>query len=282
MAYLRKKRDYYYLVQGIRDPETKKVKQVTLKYYGHNKPTEEQLQEDIAELGTTRTETKGACAPDNEKVGTTEPEALVDRGHNKSPAPGVVEETPTEIGLEKQPLEKVVVPTNGFDVNARITKDNINSIIGTIWRNRYTHSLAIIEKINKTPSGSFELYSRMEKSDKMGDIVTWLTYRELWKNAMNHWYRIDDIGPADQLEGFRKRVGYCKDELNRARKALHKLETVPKDERHSPHSTNLGIRKQQLEWTQRDYDAAQKDLEAFLKDYGPQLPETPTEPQISS
>lgn len=47
MPYLRKKGKYFLLVEGVRDPESKKVKQKVLKYYGLGKPDQPTIDLDI-------------------------------------------------------------------------------------------------------------------------------------------------------------------------------------------------------------------------------------------
>jgi len=237
MAFLRKKGKYYQLVHGVRDPDTKKVKQKVVKHYGKDKPSEEQVNMDkenlkdlIQQLGVEgKTNLKKMDDKDKEQLGTT------------------------------------------FDINSKITKATINSIIGTVWRNKFTHKIVCITSWELMESGQYVLFNSLDKDDPE---VTWVSSRHTWKDQMDKWYRIDNIPENEQLEGFRKRIGYCHEELNIKRKSYNYYLTLPKEQRTDRYTSNLGLRKMALDWAEKDYNDAVSDCNDFKKDFIKEKPET--------
>lgn len=154
-----------------------------------------------------------------------------------------------------------------FDINARITKKNLESVIGTVWRNRHTYHLAEIIRIEPTPSGEFELIY-------FGEIYSWempmtrVSSGGKWKTTIGeHWYRVDDLLLEEQLEGYRKRMGYCNEQVRETRKEYNEKKREPEG-MDGCYAANLQMRKHSWEWDTRDRDQAKKDLEEFLAGMG--------------
>ena len=233
MAFLRTKSrgdyKYYYLVQGIRDPETGKVKQKNLKYYGVEKPSDEQLEKD-------------KLAYEKKEIDTKKDNSI-------------------------QSKNKV------FDINARITRGNLNSIIGTSWRNKHTHDLAKVTQVIPTVcQGKFELIDGLDLlydgEDDLGMVR--ISVRTKWVNAMEHWYRVDHLSQDEQLEGFRRRIGYCKEEIATKRKQYNEYKTMPKERRDSCYTSNLRLQKNSFEWAQQDLEIAVKQMDDIIIEWAQQ------------
>lgn len=156
--------------------------------------------------------------------------------------------------------------TKPFDINMRVTKESLKAIIGTIWRNKHTHELATITVIEKNPHrGDFEVYDGREAEEEptLKCPLTWVHYGEKWKRTLEHWYRIDILTKVGKLEGYRKRVGYCKERVTDRRTAYHEMKTMPESKRDSCHTGTTNMRKDELKEAQQDLDEAVRLLEEF-------------------
>lgn len=154
----------------------------------------------------------------------------------------------------------------GFDINQRVTKASSKSIVGTIWRNKHTQELATITVVRKNPDrGDLEVYDEDEREidDTLACPLTWVKYGQKWTNAMEHWYRVDHLTQAEKLEGYRRRVGYCKEQLTETRKAYQEMKKMPKAERGSCHTFNTRMRKDDWTTAKKDLDEAEGQLQEF-------------------
>lgn len=375
MSYLRKKGKYWSLVEGGRDPETGKVRQKVLKYYGAEKPENFQLAKDIAGLGLGTTDGEPAVKPakkakvpdtfrgkypnpkplcDNTacqvyeddhcygshaarvehgcekprprspKLGTTSPKVLYATENELSnyakictevttsgAGMGVIEHqggiyvvfgiialgtTVRKITLYKAIPRDIEPPRNknhhllisykdkeyyfdphkeiiirprtdppAFDLNTRVSQNNIKTVLGTTWRNKYTHDLFTVCNIteNKNRPGEYDLWGIDDTPDDTS--LNSANRGEKWKTAMEHWYRVDNLTIEAQTEAFCKRIGYCREEGARSRKKYNRMRMLPAKEqkKDSCFASNLGLRKSEHEWDVSDLEIALKQLEKF-------------------
>lgn len=158
--------------------------------------------------------------------------------------------------------------TKAFDINTRITKASLKAIIGTVWRNKYTHDFAKITVIHKNPNrDDFEVYDGMEAEEIDPGLrcpLAWVRYGEKWSRAMEHWYQVDHLARSQKLEGYRKRVGYCKEQVTISRKAFHDMKTMPQAVRGGCHTANTRMRKDEWEAAKQDLDEAVRLLGEFI------------------
>lgn len=157
--------------------------------------------------------------------------------------------------------------TQAFDINARITKASLKAIIGTVWRNEHTYDLAKITVIQQNPNrGDFEVYDGMESEEDPGlrCPLAWVRYGEKWSNAMENWYQVGHLSRPGKLQGYRKRVGYCKEQVTISRKAYHDMKNMPQAVRGGCHTANTRMRKDEWETAKQDLDEAVTLLEEFI------------------
>lgn len=176
-------------------------------------------------------------------------------------------EAPSEKQLAADILELGTTRVRVFDVDTRITKASLKAIIGTFWRNKYTHELAKIAVIQRNPyRGDFEVYDGREAEEidpALKCPMTWVSYGQKWSRALEHWYRVDHLTRAEKLEGYRRRVGYCREKVAETRKQYQAMKTTPKEKRDSCHTANTNSRKRDWKEAQEDLDEAAKLLEEF-------------------
>lgn len=156
--------------------------------------------------------------------------------------------------------------TKAFDIDMKVTKASLKAIIGTSWRNKHTYDLTTITAIRKNPHrDDFEVYDgrEAEEEEPLRCPMTWVSYGQKWKRELEHWYRIDNLTRAEKLEGYRKRVGYCKERVTNTRKAYREMKTKPESERGSCHTANTKMRKNEWKEAQQDLDEAVRLLEEF-------------------
>lgn len=241
MAYVRiKKRnnhEYYYLVEGHQDPETKKVRQKNLKYYGKEKPSAEQLKKDIEEFATT----------------------------------GVRRSKTTPEGGSKQPTredqQRKLVKSRSFNLDSIINKENVKTILQTVWRNKNTHEIALIDEIRPHPSGCFELHSRLHEDKLMGKIVSLIRYGEVWKKVLEDWYRFDILPYEDQSMGFMRRQVWCAKQKTAAKKQLHSHRSIRADNRDDLWNSNLMVFQQEYEEARKAWEEAVDETKDFKDDW---------------
>jgi len=151
-----------------------------------------------------------------------------------------------------------------FDIKARISKKNLESVIGTSWRNKYVHCLAEVERTELKQNGGYDLIEKNDEEDR--DIfksITWVNLGRSWKKEMEHWYRVDHLLPEEQLEGYRKRLGYCNEEVRKTRKEYNEKKRQPQ-EQDGCYAGNLTMRKHSWQWAIIDRDQAIAALEYFF------------------
>jgi hypothetical protein len=157
--------------------------------------------------------------------------------------------------------------TKAFDINMKVTKASLKAIIGTIWRNKHTHEAAKIAVIQRNlHRGDFEVYDGMEAEEVDPTLrcpMTWVNYGEKWSNSLEHWYRVDNLTKTEKLEGYRKRVGYCRERVTDRRKAYNEMKTKPVSERGSCHTANTNARKREWKEAEQDLEEAIRLLEEF-------------------
>ena len=156
----------------------------------------------------------------------------------------------------------------------KVTKESLKAIIGTVWRNRHTHEQTMITLIRKNPyREDFEVYDEemakeaqeLEEMDTpFGCPMAWVSYGQSWRRNLEHWYRIDTLKKAGKLEGYRSRVGYCRERVTYTRKGYQEMKNIPKEKRDSCHTGSTGMRKNEWEGATRDLAEAEKLLAEFL------------------
>lgn len=180
-------------------------------------------------------------------------------------------EAPSEKQLAKDILE--LGTTIPFDINMRVTKESMRAIIGTVWRNKHTHDLITIAAIRKNPHRSdFEVYDDedIEVMQKYGMEtpfccpLTWVSYGQKWSRQLEHWYRIDTLKKPGRLEGYRRRVGYCRERVTITRKEYQERKNTPNDKKFSCHTANTNMKKDAWKRATQDLTEAERLLAEFL------------------
>jgi hypothetical protein len=122
---------------------------------------------------------------------------------------------------------------------------------GTQWRNAHTYALTTIQEITTNRRGqlgpdpdpwinamfSIGIWRRVYNRDT----------REIF--CIEHWTRVDNLAPQEQIEWAKERVAHVRKEVAQAQRVL---ETTDK--------LNRSLRKRDLEHARRDVEEAQTEL----------------------